>query len=93
MIKRNCIKVNQIAHLPVETNGSEMKGVTTFEAILLVMPALLENRLSCESGNMPCLPDVLWYMSEFIQPAGPPTPVCNVPKLMVMILNYVLRIQ
>jgi len=85
-VKRNCIKVNQM-------NGSEMKGVTIFEAILLVMSARLEIRLSCELGNMPCLPDVWWYMSEFIQPAGPPKPVRNVPKLMVMILNYVLRIQ
>lgn len=77
----------------MEINGSETKGVKIFEAILLVMSALLEIRVSCESGNMPCLPDVWWYMSEFIQPAGPPKPVCNVPKLMAMILNYDLRIQ
>jgi hypothetical protein len=39
-------------------NGSEMKAVTTFEVILLVMSACLQITLSFESGNMPCLPDV-----------------------------------
>jgi hypothetical protein len=58
MVKRNCIKVNQIKHLPMEKNGSEMKGEKISKAILQVMSALLEIRLSCKSGNMPCLPDV-----------------------------------
>jgi len=57
-VKRNCIKVNQITHLPMEKNGSEMKGAKIFEVMLLVMSALLEIILSCESSNMPCLPDV-----------------------------------
>jgi hypothetical protein len=42
----------------METNGSETTGVKIFEVILLVMSALIEIRLSRESGNMPCLPDV-----------------------------------
>jgi hypothetical protein len=39
-------------------NGSETTGVKIFEIILLVMSALMEIRLICELGNMPCLPDV-----------------------------------
>jgi hypothetical protein len=45
-LKRNFINVNQITHLPMEMNGSETKGVKISEAILLVMSALLEIRLS-----------------------------------------------
>jgi hypothetical protein len=36
-VKRNCIKVNQITHLPMEKNGSEIKGAKISEAILLVV--------------------------------------------------------
>jgi hypothetical protein len=57
-VKIKCIKVNKIKHQPMEMNGSETKGVKITEVILLVMPAFLEIRMSCESGSMPCLPDV-----------------------------------